>query len=77
MKISVKYGKATVDVTVPEDATLGMFKAELEKLTSVPRTLQKLTGKPNLKDDDRSPKARYHKPCVSAPGCPRVQLLTT
>ena len=53
MKISVKYGKATVDVTVPEDATLGMFKAELEKLTSVPRTLQKLTGKPNLKDDDR------------------------
>lgn len=54
MKIEIKHNSKTHAVELPDDATLGDLKAKLAELTKVPPAMQKLTGRPNLKDDSKT-----------------------
>ena len=54
MKIEIKHNSKNHVIELPDDATLGDLKTKLAELTKVPPAMQKLTGRPNLKDDTES-----------------------
>ena len=54
MKIEIKHNSKNHVIELPDDATLGDLKTKLAELTKVPLAMQKLTGRPNLKDDTKT-----------------------
>ena len=54
MKIEIKHNSKNHVIELPDDATLGDLKTKLAELTKVPPAMQKLTGRPNLKDDTKT-----------------------
>jgi len=40
--VKVQYAKQQLDVDLPDDATIGQIKENLEKLTGIPTVTQKL-----------------------------------
>eukprot|EP00667_Euglena_gracilis_P020924 EG_transcript_22765 len=54
MRLSVKFGKETIELDLPGTATVGQLKEELSGRTGVQPTMQKLMLKTQLKEDDKS-----------------------
>ncbi|CUG85071.1 Hypothetical protein, putative, partial [Bodo saltans] len=55
MKIDIKFGSKALSIQVADEptTTLGDLRTAIAEATSVPPSLQKLMGKPNLKDDTK------------------------